>query len=91
MAMMDVLQNELAAHASRDARRSGRARGREEGEAADDQDDADQQADEQRPVVGKVPATAGRVFLAARMPAMASTGTIIEEAADHIATPSVRL
>ena len=60
---------------------------REEGEAADDQDDADQQADEQPPVVGKVPADGGTIFLAASEPAIAITGTIIRKRPTSMAMP----
>ena len=71
--------------------RAERERG-EEGQAADDQDDADQQADEQRRrAVGKVPAEAGTIFLAASEPAMASIGTIIRKRPISIARPSVVL
>ena len=42
-------------------------------------------------VTGKVPAEAGTIFLPARLPAMASIGTIIRKRPTNIAMPSEKL
>jgi hypothetical protein len=56
---------------------------REEGQAADDQDDADQEADEQRAVGREGARPTGAASWPPSEPAIASAGTIIEEAADQ--------
>ena len=43
------------------------------------------------PVVGKEPAVSGVYFLAARLPAIASIGTIMKKRPTHMQTPSVPL
>ena len=78
--------------ASPDVRRSVPATKRgKEGQAAHDQDDADQKPDEQPPWVGKVPAEAGTIFLAASDPATAIIGTMNRKRPISIAKPSVEI
>ena len=64
---------------------------REERQRADDEDGADEQAHEEGPCVGNVPLVTGIAFLAARLPAAASSGSRNRKRPTSIASPSVRL